>query len=103
MTVTISNPIDGANEILTTNVSGTNITIDSFVGGVLTLSGNDTLTNYQVVLTQMTYENVSGANLCNACPRSRRQRRCCRQQCCPVQHYLSHGTDGHRSQQFHGR
>ena len=43
MTITITNLLDGANELLAADLGGTSIAIDSFVGGVLTLSGTEHL------------------------------------------------------------
>ena len=57
-TVTINNPIDGAAEQLSADTFGTNIvaTYDSSTG-ILTLSGTDSLANYQQVLRTITYAN----------------------------------------------
>jgi Ca2+-binding RTX toxin-like protein len=59
-TVKILNPLNGASETITANVSGTAITAnyDSNTS-TLTLSGNDTLANYQTVLRRVTYDNTS--------------------------------------------
>jgi Ca2+-binding RTX toxin-like protein len=59
-TVRIVNPLNGASEILSANVTGTNVTAsyDSNTG-ILTLSGNDTLVNYRNVLRSVTYDNTS--------------------------------------------
>ncbi|UUO06295.1 hypothetical protein M4951_23440 [Blastopirellula sp. J2-11] len=57
-TVTITNLLDGDAEVLAVVTSGTAITA-SYVGGVLTLTGEDTLANYELVLRSLTYENSS--------------------------------------------
>ncbi len=60
MTVTITNPLDGALETLTANTSGTSITATYDSGtGILTLSGNDSVANYQSVLRTVSYNNSS--------------------------------------------
>ena len=60
LTVTISNLLDGASEVLAANVSGTSISASYDVPtGVLTLSGTDSLANYQQVLRTLTYDNTS--------------------------------------------
>ncbi len=60
LTVSISNLLDGANEILAADTTGTSIvaSYDSATG-VLTLDGTDSLANYQQVLQTVTYENTS--------------------------------------------
>lgn len=50
--------MDGASEILTANVSGTSIST-SYLAGVLTLTGSDTVQNYEQVLRTITYQNNS--------------------------------------------
>jgi hypothetical protein len=60
LTVTIGNPLDGPAEVLAADTSGTAITA-SYVGNVLTLSGTDSVANYQQVLRTITYENTSQA------------------------------------------
>ena len=55
-TVTIRNLENGSAEILSTNTNGTGIA-KSYSGGVLTLSGEDSLENYQNVLRSVTYQN----------------------------------------------
>lgn len=57
-TVTIANRLDGANELLTADTSGTAITAD-YRNGLLTLSGVDSEANYQQVLRTVRYENTS--------------------------------------------
>lgn len=54
------NPWDGAAERLSANTAGTGITA-SWSSGVLTLSGTDTVANYQQVLRTLVYENASQA------------------------------------------
>lgn len=59
-TATLTSLPDGAAELLAVNTAGTSITAaydDST--GVLTLSGADTLANYQQVLRTLTYDNTS--------------------------------------------
>ena len=60
MVATLINPLDEAAESLSANVSGTSITAsyDSSTG-TLTLSGTDTLANYQQVLRTISYTNSS--------------------------------------------
>ena len=51
LTVTITNLLDGAAESLSANTAGTSITANYNSGtGILTLSGSDTVANYQQVL-----------------------------------------------------
>jgi VCBS repeat-containing protein len=60
LTVTITNLLDGAAESLTANTAGTGITANYNSGtGVLTLSGVDTVANYQQVLRTISYDNTS--------------------------------------------
>ncbi|MDO8955221.1 MAG: cadherin-like domain-containing protein [Gammaproteobacteria bacterium] len=60
MTVTISNPLDGAAESLSANTAGTSIVASYNSGtGALTLSGSDTAANYQTVLRTIQYNNTS--------------------------------------------
>ncbi|MEZ5728889.1 MAG: cadherin domain-containing protein, partial [Burkholderiaceae bacterium] len=60
MTVTITNLLDGASEVLAANTGGTAITASYNPGtGVLTISGADTLANYQQVLRTVSYDNSS--------------------------------------------
>jgi len=58
ITITITNLLDGANEILSADTTGTLITA-SYVGAVLTLSGTDSVANYQQVLRTIAYDNTS--------------------------------------------
>ncbi|MEZ6057924.1 MAG: tandem-95 repeat protein [Planctomycetaceae bacterium] len=58
MTITITNVQDGAAEVLAANTVGTSITAN-YVGGVLTLSGTDSVANYKQVLASVTYDNTS--------------------------------------------
>ena len=60
MAVTIANPLDGALESLAATTTGTSITAAYNSGtGVLTLSGTDTVANYQTVLRSIAYNNTS--------------------------------------------
>ncbi len=60
LTVRITNQLDGADEVLAADTSGTSITATYNSGlGRLTLSGTDSLSNYQKVLRTITYENTS--------------------------------------------
>ena len=62
LTVTITNLLDGVDEVLTANTAGTSITATYVPGsGVLTLNGADTVANYQTVLRTVRYENLSDA------------------------------------------
>lgn len=59
-TVTITNLQDGANEVLTVDTSGTSITGSyDTATGVLSLSGSDTVANYQQVLRTVKYNNTA--------------------------------------------
>ena len=60
MTVTITNLLDGTDEVLAADTTGTAIvaSYDSATG-VLTLSGTDTAENYQQVLRTVSYDNAS--------------------------------------------
>lgn len=60
LTVTITNLLDGADETLTADVTGTSI-VANYLAGTLTLSGSDTVANYQQVLRTVRYDNVSAA------------------------------------------
>ena len=56
-TVTILNPEDGNSELLGATATG-NITVDyDATTSILTLAGTDTITNYQQVLSSVTYTN----------------------------------------------
>ena len=57
-TVTIANLLDGPDEVLAVDTSGTGITA-SYASGVLSLTGTDTIDNYQAVLQTITYDNAS--------------------------------------------
>ncbi len=60
ITVTITKQLDGAFENLSANTSGTSITASYNSGtGTLTLSGSDTVSNYQQVLRTVSYQNTS--------------------------------------------
>ncbi|HBJ38105.1 MAG TPA: hypothetical protein DDZ51_25790, partial [Planctomycetaceae bacterium] len=60
LTVTITNLQDGALESLAANTTGTSINASYDSGtGVLTLSGSDSVANYQQVLRTVTYNNTS--------------------------------------------
>ncbi len=59
-TATITNLLDGASETLSANTAGTSI-VAAYVGGVLSLSGSDTVANYQTVLRTVRYLNSSTA------------------------------------------
>ncbi len=62
MTVLITNLLDGASESLSADVTGTAISASYDSGtGLLTLSGSDTLANYQAVLETVTYHNASAS------------------------------------------
>ncbi|MEM6470440.1 MAG: DUF4347 domain-containing protein [Planctomycetota bacterium] len=56
--VRITNLFDGADEILSADTTGTAISA-SFSSGTLTLSGIDSIANYQQVLRTIAYQNVS--------------------------------------------
>ncbi|MFK7854330.1 MAG: BspA family leucine-rich repeat surface protein [Granulosicoccus sp.] len=60
VTVTLTNLLDGGNEYLAADTTGTSV-VASYDGvtGVLTLSGSDTVANYQQVLRTVTYNNAS--------------------------------------------
>ena len=59
-TATITNVLDGNDEFLTVDVTGTNIT-QSYdpTTGILTLTGEDTVANYESVLRTLSYSNVA--------------------------------------------
>ncbi|MDA1053413.1 MAG: Ig-like domain-containing protein [Planctomycetota bacterium] len=56
--VVLMNQFDGVNELLAANTTGTGITA-TYSAGVLTLSGVDSVANYQQVLRTISYENTS--------------------------------------------
>lgn len=58
LTLTITNLLDGANESLSAEVTGTSITA-AYAAGVLTLSGTDTAAHYQQVLRSVRYQDVA--------------------------------------------
>ena len=60
LTVTITNLLDGADELLSADTTGTSISASYDSGtGVLTLSGSDSVANYQQVLRTVSYNNTS--------------------------------------------
>ena len=59
-TVTITNLADGAAEELDAATAGTNISA-LYDDGVLTLTGSDSIENYQQVLASLTYANSAGS------------------------------------------
>ena len=60
LTVTITNQLDGANETLSADTTGTSIVAAYDSGtGILSLTGSDTVLNYQQVLRTVTYDNVA--------------------------------------------
>ncbi|MDV6034618.1 MAG: tandem-95 repeat protein [Phycisphaera sp. RhM] len=60
LTATLTNPLDGSGESLSADTSGTSITA-TYAGGTLTLSGTDSVANYQQVLRSIRYLNTSVA------------------------------------------
>lgn len=59
-TVTLTNLLDATAETLSVDTTGTSITANYDSGtGVLTLTGSDTVANYQLVLATLKYENTS--------------------------------------------
>lgn len=60
LTVTLTNRLDGAAEILAADVSGTGITPVAYdpVTGMLVLNGPDSISNFQTVLRRITYANT---------------------------------------------
>ncbi|MBX9257077.1 FG-GAP repeat protein [Desmonostoc muscorum CCALA 125] len=59
-TITITNLLNGTAESLTANTTGTDISASyNPATGILTLSGTDTLVNYQKVLRTVTYNNTA--------------------------------------------
>jgi hypothetical protein len=71
LVVTLTNPLDGADEVLTADTTGTGITAgyvfnapspgDPDGSGVLTLSGTDSIVNYTTVLRTIQYDNAAPA------------------------------------------
>jgi uncharacterized protein (TIGR03382 family) len=62
LTVTITNLLDGASESLSANAGATGITVSyNPATGVLSLTGNRSLANYQTVLRTVSYQNLSDA------------------------------------------
>ena len=57
LSVSLASPQPG--DVLSANTAGTNISA-SFVGGVLSLTGSDTVADYQQVLRTIQYDNTSG-------------------------------------------
>ncbi|MEM6471421.1 MAG: LamG-like jellyroll fold domain-containing protein, partial [Planctomycetota bacterium] len=61
LTVSITNQFDGTDETLTFDVTGTSIVGNYDSGtGILTLSGSDSVANYEQVLRTVQYNNASG-------------------------------------------
>ena len=60
LTATLTNPLDGSSESLTVDTTGTSISA-AYAGGTLTLSGTDSVANYQQVLRSIRYLNTSVA------------------------------------------
>ena len=60
VTVTITNLLDGGAEVLSANVGATGI-VANYAGGVLTLTGGTTMTDYAQVLRTVSYDNTSDA------------------------------------------
>jgi hypothetical protein len=60
-TITLTNPQDGAAEVLAAKTTGTNITAAAYNSstGVLSLTGVDTVANYQQVLRTITYNDTA--------------------------------------------
>lgn len=56
--VTITNLQDGVDEVLSADTSGTSIAA-GYAGGVLTLSGSETVAGYEQVLRTVSYDNAS--------------------------------------------
>ena len=60
LTVTLANLLDGADEVLSADTTGTSISASYDSGtGILTLSGSDSVANYQQVLRTVSYDNTS--------------------------------------------
>jgi hypothetical protein len=69
LTITITNLLDGAAESLSADTSGTSITASyDSTAGTLTLTGDDSVANYQQVLRTIRYDNSSASP--NAAARS---------------------------------
>jgi Ca2+-binding RTX toxin-like protein len=61
-TIAITNPLDSAAEVLTANTDNTSITANyNQANSTLTLTGRDTIANYQQVLQSITYNNTIAA------------------------------------------
>ena len=59
LTVTITNLLDGSSEVLAADTAGTSITASYNPGtGVLSLTGSDTVANYEQALRTITYDNA---------------------------------------------
>ncbi|MEJ2750121.1 MAG: cadherin-like domain-containing protein, partial [Anaerolineae bacterium] len=59
-TITLTNPLDGLAETLAVNTGSTNISANyNSTSGILSLTGSDTLLNYQTVLRTLAYNNIS--------------------------------------------
>jgi uncharacterized delta-60 repeat protein len=59
-TLQITNLLDGANEVLSADTTGTNISA-GYASGTLSLTGDDTVENYQTVLRTVTYSNAAAS------------------------------------------
>ena len=60
LTVRLTNPLDGAEEALSADTTGTSISASyDSTTWILSLSGADTVANYQEVLRSVSYENTS--------------------------------------------
>jgi hypothetical protein len=57
-TLTLASAPDGSDEVLAVNVGGSGLSA-AYAGGVLTLTGNASVADYQAVLRTATYSNVS--------------------------------------------
>ncbi|MEO1235693.1 MAG: malectin domain-containing carbohydrate-binding protein [Planctomycetota bacterium] len=57
LTVTLTNPLDGASETLDVDTGGTGL-LATFADGTLTLSGEASVADYQAVLRTVTYDNA---------------------------------------------
>jgi hypothetical protein len=61
LVVTITNPLDGTDEVLAANVAGTGLTATyDATTGTLTITGNANLATYISVLQSITYDNATG-------------------------------------------